>query len=36
MQDLDNLVEKTLRKRYPLYFDLLVLKIDGRTNAEIQ
>ena len=36
MEDLDNLVDKTLRKNYPLYFDLLVLKIDGRTNADIQ
>ena len=36
MQDLDNLVEKTLKTRYPLYFDILVLKIDGRTNIDIQ
>jgi hypothetical protein len=36
MQDLDNLVEKTLRDNYPLYYKLLIYKIDGKSNAEIQ
>ena len=36
MQDLDNLVEKTLRENYPLYYKLLIYKIDGKTNLEIQ
>ena len=36
MEDLDNLVEKTLKYKYPLYYDLLIYKIDGKTNAEIQ
>lgn len=36
MQDLDDLIESTLRLGYPLYYDLLIYKIDGRTNAEIQ
>ena len=36
MEDLDNLVEKTLKYKYPLYYDLLVYKIDGKTNIEIQ
>ena len=36
MQDLDNLVEKTLRDDYPLYYKLLIYKIDGKSNAEIQ
>jgi hypothetical protein len=36
MEDLDNLVEKTLRDKYPLYYDLLIYKIDGRQNSEIQ
>ena len=36
MQDLDNLVEKTLRDKYPLYYKLLIYKIDGKSNAEIQ
>lgn len=36
MQDLDNLVEKTLRDEYPLYYKLLIYKIDGKSNADIQ
>lgn len=34
--DLEELVEQTLKDKYPLYYDLLVAKIDGLTNAEIQ
>lgn len=36
MEDLDVLVRNTLEEDYPLYFDLVVLKIDGKTNNEIQ
>ena len=36
MEDLDNLIESTLREAYPLYYDLLIYEIDGRSNAEIQ
>lgn len=36
MEDLDNLVEKTLKDNYPLYYDLLIYKIDGKQNVEIQ
>ena len=36
MEDLDNLVEKTLRDNYPLYYKLLIYKIDGKQNVEIQ
>lgn len=36
MEDLDNLIEKTLKEDYPLYYDLLIYKIDGKQNAEIQ
>ena len=36
MQALDELVERTLKNVYPFYFKLLVYKIDGLTNAEIQ
>ena len=36
MEDLDRLVEKTLRDKYPLYYKLLIYKIDGKQNAEIQ
>jgi len=36
MEDLDNLIEETLREAYPLYYDLLIYKIDGLSNAKIQ
>ena len=36
MEDLDALVEKTFKKDYPLYYDLIIYKIDGKSNAEIQ
>jgi hypothetical protein len=36
MEDLDNLVERTLKDKYPLYYDLLIYKIDGKQNIEIQ
>jgi len=36
MQDLDDLVDATLKDEYPLYYKLLIYKIDGKSNAEIQ
>ena len=36
MEDLDSLVERTLKEKYPLYYDLLIYKIDGKQNIEIQ
>ena len=36
MEDLDNLVDRTLKNDYPLYYDLLIYKIDGKQNIEIQ
>ena len=36
MMDLENLVDKALMEDYPMYYDLLIYKIDGRSNAEIQ
>ena len=36
MEDLDNLIERTLKDKYPLYYDLLIYKIDGKQNIEIQ
>lgn len=36
MEDLDILIEKTLRDEFPLYYKLLIYKIDGKQNAEIQ
>lgn len=35
MEDLDNLIEETFIN-YPLYKDLIIYKIDGKSNAEIQ
>lgn len=34
--DLENLAEKTLAENYPILYDLLIWKIDGLTNEEIQ
>ena len=36
MESLDALVDKTLKDKYPLYYDLLIYKIDGKQNLEIQ
>ena len=36
MEDLDNLIEKTLKNDYPLYYDLLIHKIDKKQNIQIQ
>ena len=36
MEDLDTLVDSTLKGRFPLYYDLVIYKIDGKSNAEIQ
>lgn len=36
MEDLDSLVQKTLKEDYPLYYDLLIYKIDKKQNIEIQ
>jgi hypothetical protein len=36
MMDLDDLIDRTLKDKYPLYYDLLIYKIDGKQNIEIQ
>ncbi|MCC8068743.1 MAG: hypothetical protein LIO71_03130 [Ruminococcus sp.] len=36
MEDLDGLIERTLKDDYPYYYDLLIYKIDGKQNVEIQ
>ena len=37
MLDLDNLIENTLNNdKYQLYYKLLIYKIDGKQNLEIQ
>ena len=34
--DLETYVDKALKNKYPLYYDLLIYKIDGCSNLEIQ
>lgn len=36
MQDLDHLIEITLKEKYPVYYDLVFWKAQGYLNAEIQ
>ena len=36
MEDLDLLISQTLKEKYPAYFHLLIYKIDGLSNIEIQ
>ena len=36
MFDLDTAVDNALQKKYPLYYDLVIYKIDGKQNQEIQ
>lgn len=36
MEDLDVLVDSALKEEYPLYYDLIIYKIDGKQNVEIQ
>lgn len=35
MEDLDNLIEKTLPEQYPMLYDILIMKIDGMSNIDI-
>lgn len=34
--DLENLIEKHIKDRYPMYYDLIIYKIDGMSNENIQ
>ena len=36
MEDLDILVDNTLKEKYPLYYDIITYKIDGMSNIDIQ
>ena len=36
MFDLDTAVDNALKEKYPLYYDLVIYKIDGKQNNEIQ
>ena len=35
MQDLDDLVDQALKEDYPIFYDIIIYKIDGLTNKEI-
>ena len=36
MESLDIVTDRALKDKYPLYYDLMIYKIDGKTNADIQ
>ena len=36
MQDLQNAIDSALTEDYPMYYDLLIYKIDGKSNLQIQ
>ena len=36
MQDLQNAADAALKEQYPLYYDLMIYKIDGKSNLQIQ
>lgn len=36
MKDLEDIIDHALEEEYPMYYDLLIYKIDGKQNAEIQ
>jgi len=36
MLDFEELVDRALKYKYPMYYKLIIYKIDGKTNADIQ
>lgn len=36
MEDFDELTDAALKDKYPMYYDLMIYKIDGKQNIEIQ
>lgn len=36
MVDLENLIDKVFKEKYPIYYDIIIYKIDGMQNAAIQ
>lgn len=36
LKDLETIVDKALAVDYPMYYDILIYKIDGKSNAEIR
>jgi len=35
MQDFDTLVDKALKEDYPVFYDIVIYKIDGLTSKEV-
>ena len=36
MKDLEDIIDGALKEQYPLYYDIIIHKIDGKQNIEIQ
>ncbi|MCF0125342.1 MAG: hypothetical protein HUJ68_06235 [Clostridia bacterium] len=36
LKDLENIIEKHIKPNFPVYYDIIIYKLDGRTNAEIR
>jgi len=36
MMDLEDAADAALKEKYPLYYDLMIYKIDGKSNLEIK
>ena len=36
LMDLENIIDSVLKENYPMYYDIVVYKIDGKSNQEIQ
>ena len=36
MKDLEDAADAALKDKYPMYYDLMIFKIDGKSNQEIQ
>ena len=36
LKDLEDIIENSLRLEYPMYYDIMVWKIDGKSNQEVQ
>ena len=36
LKDLENIIEDALKEEFPMYYDIVIHKLDGRSNAEIR
>lgn len=36
LMDLESLIDKCIKDKFPIYYDIIIMKIDGKQNAEIQ